>query len=215
MNLSNIKLESCASVVCLILAFFFKIALLIALILQFRVVYMLHKDSHSTTLFNRFVIAWVINAIFCLGVAFVNPSVSVSMGFNTFYIGTIAILVSAPMLIICVYRFTKEVVAIANEWLFWGIFCLALIEVSMGMLWLLSYLWYWLSIMYGFRHLSESLIGMYAFSAFVITAVLIITILRTDELQGGESKSESNNDESMRPTASLQESEADETIQNK
>ena len=183
MNLRDLKLESCASVVCFSLVLFFKIAFLIALILQFRCIYALHKDSQSATLFNRFAIAWVLNGVFIAGLTFVTPSFSVSMGFNTFYIGIIMILASAPLLLNVVFRFTKEMVAITNGRLFWGIFGLAIVAVFMGFLWLLSHLWYWLSVGYAFRNLSESIVGMVAFGIFILSAMLVVAVILTDEIK--------------------------------
>ena len=183
MNLRDLKLESCASVVCFSLVLFFKIAFLIALILQFRCIYALHKDSQSATLFNRFAIAWVLNGVFIAGLAFVTPSFSVSMGFNTFYIGAIMIIASAPLLLGVVFRFSKEMVVITDGRLFWGIFGLAIVAVFMGFLWLLSHLWYWLSVGYAFRNLSESIVGMAAFSIFILSALLVVAVILTDKIK--------------------------------
>lgn len=183
MNLRDLKIESCASVACFMFAFFFKIAFLIALILQFRCIYTLHKDSQSATLFNRFAIAWVLNGVFIAGLAFATPSFSVSMGFNTFYIGIIMILASAPLLLNVVFRFAKEMVAITDKRLFWGIFGLAVVAVLMGFLWILSHLWYWLSVGYAFRNLSESIVGMAIFGIFALSAVLVVAVILTDEIK--------------------------------
>lgn len=185
MNLSNMKFESYASVVCVLLVFFFKWLLLLAIVLQFRIIYALKNNTQSATLFKNFFIAWVAEIIFCIGVACVNPSFSASMGFNTFYIGSIAITISVPMLLIFTRRFTKEMVAITNERLFWAIFIFAIIEVFMGVLWELSYLWYWLSIAHNLMHLSTTIINMSILSVFVITALLTFAVIRVEEIRGG------------------------------
>lgn len=194
MNLKELKIESCASMVCFIFAFFFKIAFLIALILQFRCIYALHKDSQSATLLNRFAIAWVLNGIFVAGLAFVTPSFSVSMGFNTFYIGTIMILTSAPLLLNVVFRFAKEMVAITGERLFWAIFGLSIVTVLMGILWVLSYLWYWLYILYGFMQLNEAVASLSALGIFAISVLLVIAVICTDEIRANN---EIKNDNTM------------------
>ncbi len=184
MNLSNMKFESYASVVCVFLVFFFKWLLLLAIILQFRVIHALKNNIQSATLFKNFFIAWVAEIIFCVGAACVNPNFSVSMGFNTFYIGSIALTISAPMLLIFTRRFTKEIVAVTNERLFWGIFIFAIIEVFMGVLWELSYLWYWLSIAHSLMHLTTTIINMSILSVVVITALLTFAVVRVEEIRG-------------------------------
>lgn len=181
MNLKNIKLESYVSIACCLFAMFSKIALVIAIILQFHIVSMLQQDSQSTTLFKRYVIAFLANIAYIVGLAFVNPSISASA--VSFYVGFAVAIVSAPILLINAVRFAKEVAIIANNRLFLAIIGFVVVEFFAGLVWVLSYLWHWISVAHGFRNMDSNALAIAVVGVFVVSLVLIIAVFFSDEIR--------------------------------
>ncbi len=189
MNLENIKLESYVSVACFLLALFFKIAFIIAIVLQLHIIYMLKQDSQSATIFKSYTIALLANLAYIMGLALVSPSISASIGFNTFYVGFVVAIISAPILFGFALRFAKEVVVITESRLFLAIMGFVVVEFLAGLMWVLSYLWHWLGIAHGFRNMDGNAIVISAIGAFVVSALLIFAVIMTDEIHTNGVKS--------------------------
>ena len=187
MNLENIKLESYISVACFALALFFKVALIVAIILQIHIVYMLQQDSQNTTLFKRYFIALLANIAYFVGLAFVSPDFSASN--IAFYIGLFVAVVSAPVLFISTLRFSKDLVAVANNRLCFAIMGFVVVEFLGGFMWVLSYLWHWWNIAHGFRNMGGNAIALGAVGAVVVSVLLIIAVINTNEIRGSKGES--------------------------
>lgn len=184
MNLENIKIESYASVVCFALALFFKVALIVAIVLQMHIIYMLQQDSPNTALFKRYFIALLANLAYIVGLAFISPDFSASS--ITFYVGLVVAVASAPVLFISALRFTKDLVAIVNNRLCLAIMGFVVVEFLAGFMWVLSYLWHWWNIAHGFRNMGGTAIALGAIGAFVVAVLLIIAVISTDEIRGSK-----------------------------
>lgn len=183
MNLENIKIESYISVACFALALFFKVALIVSIVLQMHIIYMLQQDSQNTTLFKRYFITLLANLAYIIGLAFVSPDFSASS--TTFYVGLVVAVVSAPVLFIFALRFTKDLVAIVDNRLCFAIMGFVVVEFLAGFIWVLSYLWHWCNIAYSFRNMGGSAIAISAIGVFVVAALLIIVVISVDEIRGG------------------------------
>ena len=184
MNLENIKIESYISVVCFALALFFKVALIVAIVLQIHIIYMLQQDSPNTALFKRYFIALLANLAYIVGLAFISPDFSASS--ITFYVGLVVAVASAPVLFISALRFTKDLVAIVENRLVLAIMGFVVVEFLAGFMWVLSYLWHWWNIAHGFRNMGGTAIALGAIGAFVVAVLLIIAVISTDEIRGSK-----------------------------
>lgn len=154
------------------------ICALVALIVSFHIIFALHRASHSTKLFKRFIILLPLGFVYLIGLGLATPNFSLLMGHNMIPIGFVVLFVGFVGCVIFGRLLFREIAFICDEKLFIWVFYLFVVALTLNVVSLL------LLFPYLYVEAITHIIGFLTIGAIIaLFAMLIIATIRTKAIR--------------------------------